>query len=68
MGLRGARVMHGQTGPDGKPPLYAVMTLLEFDSVDAFGKAASTHGGPIMGDIANFTNVQPVVQISEIAS
>ncbi|MCF3947743.1 EthD family reductase [Acidiphilium sp. AL] len=66
MGLRGARVMHGQTGPDGKAPPYAVITVLEFDSLGAFGKAASAHGGAIMGDIPNFTDVQPVMQFNEI--
>lgn len=68
MGLRGARVLHGQTGPDGKPPSYAVIAILEFDSLEAFGKAAAAHGGQIMGDIANFTDVQPVLQFNEIAS
>ena len=68
IGLRGARVMLGQPGPDGKPPAYAVITILEFESMEAFGKAAATHGGPIMGDIANFTNVQPVLQFNEVAA
>lgn len=66
MGLRGARVMHGQPGPDGSAPAYAVITVLDFESMEAFGKAAATHGGTIMGDIANFTNVQPVLQFNEI--
>lgn len=67
MGLRGTRVMRGTPGPDGKPPAYAVITLLDFDSTEAFGRAVAAHGKAIMGDVANFTNIQPVMQFSEIA-
>lgn len=66
MGLRNARVLHGQKGPDGAEPPYAVMAILDFESLDAFGKAAGEHGPELFGDIPNFTNVQPQVQISEI--
>ena len=53
-------------GAPGSAPTYAVMCHLYFDSVDAFQKAFDPHAGPIMGDIANYTNVQPIVQISEV--
>jgi uncharacterized protein (TIGR02118 family) len=39
---------------------------LAFDSVDAFQAAFGPHAAAIMGDIPNYTNVQPVVQISEV--
>ncbi|MDD2877281.1 MAG: EthD family reductase [Acidiphilium sp.] len=68
MGLRGTRVLHGKPGPDNAPPAFAVMTILDFESLDDFGKAVSAHGGPIMGDIPNFTNVQPSLQINDIAA
>jgi uncharacterized protein (TIGR02118 family) len=68
MGLRGSRVMHGVPGPDGGAPNYEVITVLEFESMDAFGKAAEAHGAEIMGDIANFTDVSPILQFNEIVA
>ncbi|MHB1305113.1 MAG: EthD family reductase [Acidiphilium sp.] len=67
MGLEGASVLHGTTGPDGKPPAFAVITTLRFASMEAFGKAAAEHGPAIMGDIPNFTDVEPVMQFNDIA-
>lgn len=67
MGLHGTKVMHGTPGPDGSAPTYTVITMLEFESMDAFKKAAATHGAEIMGDITNFTNARPVMQFNEIA-
>lgn len=68
MGLKGASVLHGIPGPDGAPPAYTAIATLRFESMDAFGKAAGQHGAEIMGDIPNFTNVQPVLQFNEIAA
>ncbi len=68
MGLKGATVLHGVNGPDGAAPPYAVITTLQFESLEAFGKAVQAHGPEVMGDIANFTNVQPVLQFSDIAA
>ncbi|MGC9270520.1 EthD family reductase [Acidiphilium sp.] len=68
MGLHSARVFHGTNGPDGSAPSFAVIAVLEFESMAAFGAAAAAHGGPIMGDIKNFTNVQPILQFNEIAA
>jgi uncharacterized protein (TIGR02118 family) len=67
MGLTGARVLAGTPGPDGSAPTYAVITLLEFESMAAFGKAAAAHGAAIMGDVPNFTNVTPVMQFNDVA-
>ena len=37
-----------------------------FDSVDAFQQSFGPHAEEILGDLPNFTNVQPTIQISEI--
>ena len=55
-------------GAPGAPATYVAMAHLYFDSVDAFQKAFSPHAGPIMADIPNYTNIQPVIQISELKS
>jgi len=53
-------------GVPGAPAAYVALARLAFDSVDAFQAAFGPHTEAIMGDIPNYTNVQPVVQISEV--
>ena len=53
-------------GGPGAPATYTAVCNLHFESVDAFQKAFSPHAQTIMGDIANYTDVQPVIQISEV--
>jgi uncharacterized protein (TIGR02118 family) len=53
-------------GAPGAPPTYAAMGHLYFDSVADFHTAFSPHATAIMADIPNYTNVQPVIQISEV--
>jgi uncharacterized protein (TIGR02118 family) len=50
----------------GSPPAFTAMGHLYFDSVEAFQAAFGPHAGEIMGDIPNFTNVQPTIQVSEV--
>jgi uncharacterized protein (TIGR02118 family) len=53
-------------GAQGASAAYLAMAHLTFDSVDAFQKAFGPHAEAIMGDIPNYTNSQPTVQISQI--
>lgn len=53
-------------GAPGAPATYRVLCHLGFDSVDAFQAAFGPHAQAIMGDIPNYTDVQPVVQIGEV--
>jgi uncharacterized protein (TIGR02118 family) len=53
-------------GAPGAPPTYAAMGHLYFDSVADFQAAFAPHAAAIMADIPNYTNVQPVIQISEV--
>ena len=57
----------GVGGADpGSKPTYQAIGYLTFDSVDAFQKAFGPHAGEIVGDIPNYTNIKPIIQISEI--
>ena len=49
----------------GAPATYVGMCHIYADSVEAFQKGFGPHAQEIMGDIANYTDVQPAVQISE---
>ena len=39
---------------------------MRFDSVEAFEAAAAPHTAEIMADIAKFTDIKPVIQVSSI--
>ncbi|MEQ8436952.1 MAG: EthD family reductase [Ilumatobacter fluminis] len=49
---------------DGK---YAAMGWATVDSQDAFNAAMAEHGAKIMGDVPNYTNVQPELLVGEVA-
>ena len=53
-------------GGPGAPATYTTICNLHFDSVEASQQAFGPHAQEIIGDIANYTDVQPVVQISEV--
>ena len=53
-------------GAPGAPAPYIAVGTLTFDSVAAFQQAFGPHAAEIMGDIPNYTNTTPVVQISEV--
>lgn len=65
-GLMSLKVIKGLATPDpDTPPLYQVIALLEFDSVEDFQGAVADSGADVLGDIPNFTDVQPVIQIND---
>jgi uncharacterized protein (TIGR02118 family) len=53
-------------GAPGAPAAYVAMGHLYFDSVAQFQAAFAPHAAEIMGDIPNYTNIQPIIQISEV--
>ena len=50
----------------GSQATYIAMCHLYFDSVEAFQNSFGPNAKEIMADIPNYTNTQPVVQISEV--
>jgi uncharacterized protein (TIGR02118 family) len=65
--LKQMAVDHGLAGgAPGSPPPYAAIGHLYFDSVDAFQVAFKPHAKEILGDIPNYTNAKPDMQISEV--
>jgi uncharacterized protein (TIGR02118 family) len=53
-------------GAPGAPPTYVAACHLMCDSVEAYQSSFGPHAQEIQGDIRNFTDVTPVVQVSEI--
>ena len=65
--LKGVAVEQGIAGgTPGSPAPYLAIGQLQFDSVEAFQAGFGPHAQKIMADIPNYTNVQPVIQISEV--
>lgn len=66
-GLVRAEVDKAIAGGNPKEPApYLGICHMYFNSLEDFQKGIGTHGREIMGDIPNYTNVQPQIQISEI--
>ena len=53
-------------GMPGTPPTYVGMCHIFCDSVEAFQTAFGPHAKEILGDIKNYTDLAPVMQISEV--
>ena len=65
--MKGISVDEGLGGGEpGSPPRYLAIGHLFFESIDAFHLAFATHGGPIVADVANYTNTQPVIQVNGV--
>jgi len=65
--LKDVLVQQGSGGAaPGTPPEYAVITVLRFESMPAFQAAFLPHAPAITADIANFTNVEPTIQFSDV--
>ncbi len=62
-GLDGADIDKGVDGP------YVAAVHFTFESMDALGAAMGSPGtAEVMADVANYTNIAPVIQTSEIVS
>ena len=53
-------------GGPGDPPAYVAMGHMYFDKVEDFQTAFAPHAESILSDIPNYTNAEPVVQISTV--
>ncbi len=62
-GLTDSEIEKGINGP------YVAAVHFRFDSLDALNAAMAAPGtGDVMADVANYTNITPVMQTSEIVS
>ena len=63
----GASVEKGLGGGDpNQKATYIAMGNLYFTSVESFENSFGPNAEKIMGDLPNFTNIDPVIQISEV--
>ena len=49
-----------------EPMSYVAIGYFYFNSIEEYGKAFGANAEKILGDIPNYTNIEPTVQISEV--
>ena len=65
--MKTIRVSRGIGGSTPRSPAaFVAMVNATFDSAEVFATAFAPHAAELQGDAPNYTNIQPVVQISEV--
>ncbi len=65
-GLKSVRVALGRSALDGGPPPFWAICEMLFDSRESFDAAMAAKGAELMADAPNYTDVSPILQISEL--
>jgi uncharacterized protein (TIGR02118 family) len=66
-GLTGWTVSKGLGGlTPGTPAPYVVHAHLDFQSLEGLQAGLAVEGAAIMGDIPNYTDLQPEIQVNEV--
>lgn len=66
-GLTDIQVLKALPGPDGAPPPYLVIANLFFRDLEALkASRAGPRGGEVRADVANYTDIAPITQISRL--
>lgn len=66
-GFIGVTVEEGMTGAEpASPPKYVAMCDYLFESFDAFMNAFLPHADLLQGDMPNYTDVTPVIQVNAV--
>ena len=68
-GMTKLEVDKGISAPDpSAPPDLIAVAYLTFSTADEVHEAFKAAGRPIMGDIPNYTDIKPTIQINEIVA
>jgi uncharacterized protein (TIGR02118 family) len=65
-GLVSCEFDKGLSDPAGGKAAYLAIAYLRFNSADALQKALVKHGPEIIGDIPNYTKIEPIMQVNEV--
>ncbi|TPG22346.1 EthD family reductase [Sphingomonas koreensis] len=64
-GMTGVYALKGLSAPDGGPAPYVAIANLAFPDTDAVQASfGGEQAAAVMGDISNFTDILPIVQIN----
>jgi len=53
-------------GAPGAAATYVAMAHLTFDSLEAFQASFGKHSAAILADVPNYTDIESIIQISEV--
>ena len=66
-GFKGVSVERGLGGLiSGADAVYVAMCHFMFDSTEGFIDAFTPHAAVLQGDIPNYTDIEPVIEINEV--
>ena len=65
LGMLGCEVDAGIPGMDDQPPPYLAIGYLFFETAEQFHSAFAKVGEELVSDVPNYTNIQPVILISD---
>jgi uncharacterized protein (TIGR02118 family) len=68
MGLIRDMLIRGTSTLDGGRPDFELIGFLTFDSEEQVKAALAKFGQEILGDIPNYTNVSPIMQMNDLIS
>ena len=61
-----SEVRKGVSAPDGSAAAFICLANFWVKSVEEFQATLAKHGAEIMGDVPNYTNLQPILQVDEV--
>lgn len=64
--IKSVTVDFGVSGMPGTKPPFIAICQFEYNSVEDFEKAFNPHAETLMQDVANYTDIETVIQFSEI--
>ena len=59
-------VRKGISSPTGSPPAFVCVATIWLKSVEEFQAAMAKHGEQILGDVPNYTNIEPIIQLDDV--
>jgi uncharacterized protein (TIGR02118 family) len=65
LGMQNLRLLRAAGSLDGSPAPFEVLALFDMPSLEGLQNALAQHAPQILGDIPNYTDVQPVIQLNE---
>jgi uncharacterized protein (TIGR02118 family) len=65
-GFKGVSVERGLSGIPGSVAPYVALCHFLFDSLDDFLTAVTPHMTALQADIKNYTDIEPIFQVSEV--
>jgi uncharacterized protein (TIGR02118 family) len=65
LGMKGCEVDAGVTPVNGERQPYAAIGYLFFETAAQFDAAFAQAGEELIADVPNYTNIEPVIQVSD---